>query len=136
MPLVFPFNYLAFLFLSRLPLLVYLLATVLHTRPVRKSASPAPLLHLLTMDQIAAQINDLFEFPIDFEGQKKVDHIINLYVFVLALLSVLVGFVTQNLFLLLVTFASVLVVTLIIVLPAWPQYKKNPVQWLQVKYDL
>ncbi|KNE01214.2 hypothetical protein QG37_02104 [Candidozyma auris] len=88
------------------------------------------------MDQIAAQINDLFEFPIDFEGQKKVDHIINLYVFVSALLSVLVGFVTQNLFLLLVTFASVLVVTSIIVLPAWPQYKKNPVQWLQVKYDL
>lgn len=88
------------------------------------------------MEQIAAQINELLEFPIDFEGQKKVDRIISLFVPVSAVVSVTVGFITQSLFSLLVTFALAVLVTSVLVLPAWPQYKKNPVQWLQVKYDL
>lgn len=88
------------------------------------------------MDQIAAQINDLLEFPIDFEGQKKVDRIITLFVPVSAIVSVIAGFLTQSLFLLVVTFALTVLVTLVLVLPPWPQYKQNPVKWLQVKYEL
>lgn len=88
------------------------------------------------MDQVAAQINDLLEFPIDFEGQKKADRIISFFVPTAAILSVLAGFVTQSLLLLLVTFGLTVFVTLVLVLPPWAQYRQNPVKWLQVKYEL
>lgn len=88
------------------------------------------------MEQIAAQINELLEFPIDFEGQKKVDRIVFFFVPAAAILSVLAGFITQNLLLLLVTFGLTVFVTLVLVLPPWAQYRQNPVQWLQVKYEL
>lgn len=87
------------------------------------------------MDALAAQVNALVEFPIDFEGQKKVDRIVFFAIYAAIPISVLAGAVTQNIVNLLVAFAACVIVTLVVVLPAWPQYKKNPVEWLQVKYN-
>lgn len=88
------------------------------------------------MDQLASQINALVEFPIDFEGQKKVDSLIFYTVHAAIPVSVAVGFLTQDLVKLLLAFAACILVTFALVLPAWPSYNQNPVLWLQVKYDL
>lgn len=87
------------------------------------------------MDNIANQINSLIEFPIDFEGQKKVDRIVKLGVFLAVPISVLAGLVTDNITNVIIAFVACLVLTLVAVLPSWPAYNKNPLQWLQVKYD-
>lgn len=87
------------------------------------------------MDNLGSQLSAYIEFPIDFEGQKKVDCLIFYSVYGTGLLSVLVGASTGNLNILLLTFATCLVAILLAVLPPWPQYTRNPVQWLKVKYD-
>lgn len=88
------------------------------------------------MEVIAEKINTFIEFPIDFEGQKKVDRLVFFLVYLAIPISVIVGFVTQNIINLLFAFAATILVTLVVALPSWPHYKKNPVKWLQVKYDL
>ena len=88
------------------------------------------------MESIGQTINAAIEFPIDFEGQKKADKYVSVYLYVSCLVSVLAGFLTQDIVNLLYAFAACTLVTAITVLPAWPCYKKNPTQWLQVKYDL
>lgn len=88
------------------------------------------------MEDIAAQINSLIEFPIDFEGQKKVDRIVKYAVYLAIPISVVAGFVTDNIVSAFIAFAAVIFVTLLIVLPPWPSYNQNPSTWLQVKYDL
>lgn len=88
------------------------------------------------MENIAEQINSLIEYPIDFEGQKKVDHLAKYCVYLAIPVSVFAGLVTDNIANVVIAFAAVILVSFLIVVPAWPSYKQNPVQWLQVKYDL
>lgn len=85
------------------------------------------------MDSVAAQL----EFPIDFAGQAKVNSIISKCLFfVVAPVSFLAGFVSGNLLYSVATFVASIAVVLVAVLPSWPAYNKNPVKWLEVKYDL
>lgn len=88
------------------------------------------------MENIADQINSLIEFPIDFQGQKKVHKIVKYSVYLTIPISVLAGLVTDNIDNVVIAFAACIVVILVVVLPAWPSYNQNPSQWLQVKYDL
>ena len=87
------------------------------------------------MEEIQSQIKQLIEFPIDFEGQKKVDQLIQLCLAASIPASVLAGALTKSIVNLLIAFAICIILTLVVVLPPWPQYKKNPVSWLEVKYD-
>lgn len=79
---------------------------------------------------------DQLEFPIDFKGQAKAERYSIALVYAGALIALLTGLITQDLSLLFYTFAGCLVATLCVVVPAYSFYKKNPPQWLQVKYDL
>lgn len=88
------------------------------------------------MEQIAEKVNKAIEFPIDFEGQKKVNRLTCSLVYLAIPISVFAGFVTQNIINLVIAFAATILVTLVVVLPAWPLYNQNPVNWLEVKYGL
>lgn len=88
------------------------------------------------MEAIGEQISSALEFPIDFEGQKKAHHYVTLFLYVSVIASVLTGFFTQNIIISLYTFAASIVTIAIVVLPPWSVYNKNPVEWLQVKYEL
>lgn len=88
------------------------------------------------MENIAEQINSLIEFPIDFEGQKKVDKFVKIGVYSAVPISVFAGFVTDNIANVIIAFVACILLTFVAVLPSWSAYKQNPVTWLQVKYDL
>lgn len=88
------------------------------------------------MEQLANTINSQIEFPIDFQGQQKADNLIKVLLISAIIFSVLAGFVTDNINSVVVTFGVCLAATFLLVLPPWPTYRKNPVTWLLVKYDL
>ncbi|OBA23427.1 hypothetical protein METBIDRAFT_34727 [Metschnikowia bicuspidata var. bicuspidata NRRL YB-4993] len=88
------------------------------------------------MESIGKAISTAIEFPIDFEGQKKASQYTSLFLYVSVIASVSAGFLTQNILHILYVLATCIAVTALAILPAWPAYKKNPTQWLQVKYDL
>jgi signal peptidase complex subunit 1 len=78
---------------------------------------------------------DQLEFPIDFKGQAKAERLSTILVYSGVVIALLAGLITQNLTILFYVFFSCLVATLAVVVPAYPFYKKNPPQWLKVKYD-
>lgn len=88
------------------------------------------------MDSLSETLRSALEVPIDFEGQKKVNRAIHAYVYVSVIVSFLAGLLTQNIIYSIFAFVAVAAATALVVLPPWPAYRSNPVQWLQVKYDL
>lgn len=88
------------------------------------------------MDSLVATINSLLEFPIDFEGQKVANHLTIRCLSVGVVASILAGVLFNSIYTLVYTFAASLVVAVVIVVPAWPAYKKHPQSFLKVKYDL
>lgn len=78
----------------------------------------------------------LLEFSIDFEGQKLVDSIISILSYISIPISFLIGFSTGSVVNLVISFASFIILSWLIVLPAWPTYNQNPSNWQQVKYEL
>lgn len=88
------------------------------------------------MESIGEIISTAIEFPIDFEGQKKAQHNLSVFLYVSIIASVLSGFLTQNIFNVLYIFVACIAAAAVVILPPWSAYRKNPVQWLQVKYDL
>lgn len=87
------------------------------------------------MESIAEKINEAIEFPIDFVGQKKADIYAKYGLVFTAVLSVVSGLVTDNIFVSAYVFGACLLAVFAVVLPPYPFYKKNPSQWLQVKYE-
>lgn len=77
-------------------------------------------------------IGAFLEFPVDFKGQARVEEIVNKYNYLIILTSVITGFISQNLFSIVIIFVIEVIVLLAIVLPNWPIYRKTPVQWLKV----
>lgn len=81
-------------------------------------------------------IGAFLEFPVDFEGQARVEEVINKYNYLIIVTSVITGLVTQNLFSIVIVFGIEVIVLLAIVLPNWPIYRKKPVEWLKIQYEL
>mmetsp|Transcript_7475 Transcript_7475/g.9272 ORF Transcript_7475/g.9272 Transcript_7475/m.9272 type:complete len:85 (-) Transcript_7475:3632-3886(-) len=81
-------------------------------------------------------ISEYLEFPIDFKGQEKTEDIVHKSNYLIIPISLIVGWFTQDLFLTVVTFLVQFVIVLLIVLPNWPLYNRNPVSWIQIKYEL
>lgn len=81
-------------------------------------------------------ISEYLEFPIDFKGQQKAEDIVNYSVYLIILVSLVIGWIKQDLLYTVISFLAQFIVVLAIVLPNWPVYNKNPVNWIQVKYEL
>lgn len=88
------------------------------------------------MDSLATSVAAIFEFPIDFAGQKKAHDLISRCLSLGVLASIVAGIFTNSIHALVYTFAASLVITFVAVVPAWPAFKQNPQSFLPVKYDL
>ena len=81
-------------------------------------------------------ISEYLEFSIDFKGQEKAEGIVHKSNYLINPISLIIGWLTQDLFLTVVSFLVQFAIVLVIVLPNWPLYNKNPVNWIQIKYEL
>lgn len=82
-----------------------------------------------------SSLQDILEFPIDFKGQEKANSIAKLS-YLSVPLSFIAGFLSQDIFSVILVFGVVQLLVFVAVLPNWPFYNKNPVNWLKVEYDL
>ncbi|KAH9942814.1 microsomal signal peptidase subunit [Amylocystis lapponica] len=78
-------------------------------------------------------VNQLIEGKIDFEGQKKVEEIVRNTLIGTTVVSFALGFVLQSLRVTFGTFGLSAVVLLLVAVPQWPMYNRNPVEWLPIK---
>lgn len=84
------------------------------------------------MDQQIANFKAYFEGPIDFPAQRKTETLMTYTLVLGAVLTCVLGFSTQSLKTLLVTFTGSILVTLGLVVPPWPQYNTAPkIEWFE-----
>ncbi|KAI8366070.1 microsomal signal peptidase [Radiomyces spectabilis] len=76
---------------------------------------------------------ELLECTIDFEGQKLADQIAQVLLTVFSIASFVVGFSAQSMLLMLAIFAMGVVVTVAVVLPPWPMFRRHPQPWLKAE---
>ncbi|KAJ1883236.1 hypothetical protein LPJ66_011056 [Kickxella alabastrina] len=81
-----------------------------------------------------ALLTSMFESGrIDFKGQELVSKLATFLIVGSALAAVIVGYSQHALSLCFYTYVAGVALTYIVVLPAWPFYKRNPVKWLPRK---
>ncbi|KAL4725598.1 hypothetical protein ACLX1H_007747 [Fusarium chlamydosporum] len=97
-------------------------------------------------DQALDQIRDIVDgqivhdFPSlnylinDFEGQKLVEMLATALLIVSGLISFVVGYILQDIKLAVYLGLGGTALTFLVVVPAWPFYKKHPVKWLPAGY--
>ncbi len=78
-------------------------------------------------------IQPYLEANIDFKGQKLAESYYTLILSVGAILSFIIGFIKQDLKITFYSFGFFILLTLIVVLPPYKIYKKNPITWLPRK---
>lgn len=78
-------------------------------------------------------ISNILEANIDYEGQKLVKNISQTLVIVGAALGLIVGFLAQDLKYTLYIFAGACLLTFLITLPPYPQYRRHSLKWLPVE---
>lgn len=88
------------------------------------------------MDSLVASINNLLEFPIDFEGQRKANNLLVCGLVVSVVISLLAAVLANSIFALVYVFAASVFATAAIVVPAWPCYNKHPHSFLRVEYRI
>lgn len=81
-------------------------------------------------------ISEYLEFLIDFKGQEKAEDIVHKSNYLIIPISLIIGWLTQDLFSTVISFLVQFAIVSLIVLPNWPLYNKNPVSWIQIKYEL
>jgi signal peptidase complex subunit 1 len=72
----------------------------------------------------------LIHIPQDFEGQRLAQLINYAFLSTFGVFSFLTGFFTANVYNALWVGLAGAVITMLAVVPPWPFYNKNPVQWL------
>jgi len=82
------------------------------------------------MDDVLDQVRDAVEAPIDFEGQRLATLVNYVLLSGFGIVSFFVGFLTENVYYALYVGLAGLAVTLLAVVPPWPFYNRDPVQWL------
>ncbi|EIM84722.1 uncharacterized protein STEHIDRAFT_158438 [Stereum hirsutum FP-91666 SS1] len=76
------------------------------------------------------EVQRLIEGKIDFEGQKLVEQVSRNALLAITSLSYIIGLVSQSLTLTFGSFGVGTLILLVVALPQWPMYNRNPVQWL------
>ncbi|TFK51359.1 microsomal signal peptidase [Heliocybe sulcata] len=79
---------------------------------------------------MSANLNQLLEGKIDFEGQKVVENIMRIALVALSIISFIAGFALQSLQITFGVFSVGSVVLALLLIPPWPQYNSHPVTWL------
>ncbi|KAF8579142.1 microsomal signal peptidase [Ramaria rubella] len=82
-----------------------------------------------------AQLQQLFEGKIDFEGQKLVDQITRYVLISSTIFSFLAGVISQSLRISFGVFSFGTLLLVLIVVPPWPLFNRHPVKWLPVREE-
>lgn len=88
------------------------------------------------MSEILEEIKQKLVFPIDFPSQRNTERLINTILAAGSVVACLVGFYMQSLTYLLMIYGSVVVLTLIVVVPAYPSYTRRKLDWVKPKVSL
>ncbi|GME67497.1 unnamed protein product [Ambrosiozyma monospora] len=87
------------------------------------------------MDQAAAYFQEniapALAFNIDFKGQEKVTSLCQLITIIFSVIAFALGFILQDVLVTGYVMAVGTVILLVIALPAYPAYNKNPVTFLK-----
>jgi len=78
-------------------------------------------------------MSGLFEWNIDFVGQKHAEYTYQSTIVLFAFIGFAVGFLLQSLKTTLQIYGTGMILAALLVLPPWPFYNKHPVQWLAAK---
>ncbi|KAF2490429.1 SPC12-domain-containing protein [Lophium mytilinum] len=81
-------------------------------------------------DQLLETLRDAVEGQIDFEGQRLAELVTTVLLGVSGLIAFFVGYVQQDIYQTLWIGLGGTALTFIAVVPPWPFYNKNPVDWL------
>ncbi|KAJ4392076.1 hypothetical protein N0V93_005697 [Gnomoniopsis smithogilvyi] len=84
-------------------------------------------------EQLLDQVREVVEGQIDFEGQKLAETLSTALLSVVGIISFLVGYLQQDIKLAVFIGLGGTALTFLIVVPPWPFFNKNPVNWLPVK---
>ncbi|KAG0379872.1 MAG: putative signal peptidase-like protein 12 kDa [Linnemannia gamsii] len=78
----------------------------------------------------------MLEYHIDFKGQNLSEQITQGTISLFGVIAFLVGLVLQDIRLSMYIFAAGIVLTGLLVIPAWPYLRKNPIEWLPSREKL
>lgn len=85
------------------------------------------------MSDIIQGIRPYLEGPISFSAQKRTRDVALLLLNFGAAIAFVSGFATQSLIVGASAFVGVVVFTLLVVVPPWPRYRGEHLQWLEPK---
>jgi len=83
-------------------------------------------------DQLLDKVREVAEGQIDFEGQRLAEFLATAMLATAGAIAFLVGFILQDIKLALYIGLGGTALTFALVVPPWPMFNKNPVQWLPV----
>ena len=101
----------------------------LEGKPVSKFAKKMDALSK-AIDGYVDQLKATFEGKIDFEGQRKADQLNNLILSLTTVIALVAGYALQSMLLTFGIYGAGFLTALLVVVPPWPCYNKNPVNWL------
>ncbi|PWN31000.1 SPC12-domain-containing protein [Jaminaea rosea] len=82
------------------------------------------------MSAMLDQVKGYFEGKVDFQGQRLADRINQEVLVMGALLALFVGFAFSSLQVMMLIFAAISAVDFVLVVPAWPWYRRHQTKWL------
>ncbi|QLG71002.1 hypothetical protein HG535_0B00400 [Zygotorulaspora mrakii] len=88
------------------------------------------------MSEILQELGRKLVFPIDFRSQKNTERYQQLILIAGAILASLIGFFAQSLLYLVVTYGLAIVVAMVVVLPAYPAYTREKLDWVKPKISM
>ncbi|XP_022734669.1 probable signal peptidase complex subunit 1 isoform X1 [Durio zibethinus] len=69
-------------------------------------------------------------FPMDWQGQKFVEQIMQISLLVFAVIALVAGYVLGSFHLMMLVYAGGVTLTTLITVPNWPFFNRNPLNWL------
>ncbi|KAH9824689.1 microsomal signal peptidase 12 kDa subunit-domain-containing protein [Melampsora americana] len=82
------------------------------------------------IDEYVDKIKAQFEGKIDLEGQRLAEKWNQIIILSSAIIAFLVGYFSQSMMLTFGIYGVGVFISLLVVVPPWPCYNKNPIKWL------
>ena len=83
------------------------------------------------MSDILQDLQAKLVFPIDFPSQTTVFKRLHVILLIGVIFASMYGFITQSLSNLIVVYVAFILVTMLVVIPSYPSYKKHNLEWVQ-----
>jgi len=87
----------------------------------------------VTMSEIIQEISKHLVFPIDYPSQQKLNGRTHKLLIVVGIISFIYGYLTQSIQNLLISYGVGIIVTSIVVVPAYPFYNKQKLTFVEPK---